>query len=177
MEVVDQFASPFPTAESVDVSDPWHTPAVQEDSTAPTVFGNPFTTSSPAFGADVTGENMAQARRAADGIAASLQELSRALEAGDAERKQMQEERAQLLDRMHTLEEHAAAKEQIKDVLLNGAGAALSREDLQAMQSMTDSLTQDPDRLTVLFNVVQQAPKLATVVNVFTQLRAMAEEL
>ena len=35
--------------------------------------------------------------------------------------------------------------------------------------------TQDPDRLTLLFSVVQQAPKLAVAINVYNQLRQLAE--
>lgn len=121
-------------------------------------------------------DSIARAQSMAQQLDATLRELQSTLDSSATEQSSLLSERAQLQDQIHALEEEAAKKERFKSMMLSGSGASLSNDDLAALQSMTDALTQDPDRLTLLFNVVQQAPKLATAVNVFTQLRRMAEE-
>jgi hypothetical protein len=125
---------------------------------------------------DGDGGSVAEAKNLAARLADTLGDLHRTLDQSTEERNGFLRERAEMQARIHSLEAEAARKEEFKALLQTGMGATLSAEDLATLQSMTDALTQDPDRLTLLFNVVQQAPKLATAVTVFTQLRRLAEQ-
>jgi len=128
------------------------------------------------FALDGTDPGLADARSVAQRLAGSLRDLEEALDAGEAERAAFVDDRRALCERVHYLEGEAERKEAFKAALISGAGAALTVDDLNALQSMTDALTADPDRLTLLFSVVQQASKLAAIVNVYSSLRQMAEE-
>jgi hypothetical protein len=122
-----------------------------------------------------SGGAVAQAKGHADKLGDTLTDLLRTLEDTARERDSFLRERSEMQDRIRALEAEAARKEEFKSLLQTGTGATLSVEDLQNLQGMTDALTQDPDRLTLLFSVVQQAPKLAAAVNVYNQLRQLAE--
>ena len=122
------------------------------------------------------GGAVAQAKDFAEKLAATLGELQHTLDQTTDERYNFLRDQAETQERVRGLEAEAARKEEFKALLQTGSGATLSTEDLETLQSMTDALTQDPDRLTLLFNVVQQAPKLATAINVYTQLRRLADQ-
>lgn len=128
----------------------------------------------PAFQGD--GGAVAQAKGLAEKLSGTLRELQQTLEQTTEERTGFLRERAEMQERIRALEAEAARKEEFKALLQTGMGSTLSTEDLQSLQSMTDALTQDPDRLTLLFNVVQQAPKLATAITVYGQLRRLADQ-
>lgn len=128
------------------------------------------------FSAEFDARGVDRAKELAHQLSDSLSQLQQTLDVTEDERDRYLTERGQMLERIHWLEGEAARKEQFKESLLAGLGATISSEDLESLQGMTDALTADPDRLTVLFNVVQQASKLGTVVTVFNQLRHLAEE-
>jgi hypothetical protein len=180
MEVVDPFAPAYrpDDAGHVDLPEQWVTPF---PASTPEAESEPEPQKERAFGAvsfgeDVEGNGIERAKDLATQLSTTLTDLQHSLETSERERQDMLDERTRMQDRIRKLEAEAAAKERFKDALMNGPSSNVTYDDLQAMQSMTDALTQDPDRLTVLFNVVQQASKLATMVSVYTQLRRMAEE-
>jgi hypothetical protein len=140
---------------------------------APAAVPTPF--SDPA--APVIGDNgLARAQELTRHLSQAVAEVSDALEGAEAERQTLKVDNGRMQKRVNELEEEVARKDRFKSLILDGPGASLTPADLEALQAMTDSLTQDPDRLTVLFGVVQHAPKLATAISVYTQLRRMAEE-
>lgn len=192
MEVIDPFV-PFQSNDGVYVELPeewtsqFATMAVElpkeedpQKDVTPTAASEPEKqsfASSPSFGAAVHTDNIGRSQELARTLAGALRDLDNSLSASEKERAEMTANRAKLQDRLRSLELEVAHKERFKEILLHGASSEVSYEDLQGMQSMTDALVQDPDRLTVLFNVVQQAGKLATMVTVYTELRHLAEEV
>lgn len=158
MEVVDPFAPTCQTDDQfhVEIPEHWGTPFSTSAAPTPAVVEQAVAVASAApFGAEMSGRPIDRSVEPAAGVPGALPELSSTLNETELEAK-------------HT--------EGFKSLLLAGAGGEISFEDLKSLQAMTDSLVQYPDRLTVLFNVVQQASKLATVVAVYNQLRKYAEE-
>lgn len=196
MEATDPFIPAFPTDDSlrVELPEQWMSPfsptAVNaHDEVAPQPADQqiaavessvPFGASEPEMPAagpgEDAGEGVGRARALAQQLGGALHELRQALDATAAERERLVDERARLQERIRSLEREAEHKRRFQEALTMGTGASITGEDLQALQTMTDALNQDPDRLTVLFNVVQQASKLAAIVSLFGQLRRMAEE-
>jgi hypothetical protein len=182
VELPEQWMSPFPTM-SVDAheetaansAEPQAAPAVTGETSVP--FGASEPETPAATNGRSAGESVDRARDLAKHLAGALQELQQSLDATASERERFLDERAQLQERIRSLEREADHKRRFQETLTSGTGASITSEDLQALQTMTDALNQDPDRLTVLFNVVQQASKLAAVVTLFGQLRRMAEEV
>ena len=117
-----------------------------------------------------------QARQLAGDLATALHELSQKLDESDAERTRTLSDSAELQRQIASLEEHKAAKEKMVESVLHGPGGALSSDELQTIQAMMDALKQDPDRLTVLFTVVQHAGELATIISDYTELRRLADQ-
>jgi hypothetical protein len=195
MEVVDPFVPSYQPDNNGfgDIPQEWSTPFAPADASEPATEGGSADEPAEASVAvetvptpvpapvtvrpvDDDGGSVAQAKDLAEKVAATLSELQSTLHASANERNAFLQERAEAQERIGALEAEAARKEEFKALLQSGAGATLTSEDLETLQSMTDALTQDPDRLTLLFNVVQQAPKLATAINVYTQLRRLADQ-
>jgi len=114
-------------------------------------------------------------REYAQQLAATLTELGRSLDDTEAERARAAEERDRLQARIQELQTHQATLEKVQDTMKRGSAGSVTSEDLDTFRGMMDALSQDPDRLTVLFTVVQQASKLAAVVNDYVALRRMVE--
>lgn len=114
-------------------------------------------------------------RRAVEELAEVVQRVTKSVDESEAERARQAEESASLQRQVGDLETHRAQAEKMLDVILRGAAGAVSHDDLDTIQNMMDALKQDPDRLTVLFTVVQHAGQLANVVTDYAQLRKLAE--
>src|SRR5579872_1650305 len=116
----------------------------------------------------------ARARECAQQMAATIVELGHTLDEYEAERAQSAQERESLQERIRELRQHQITKDRFVDTVRRGSAGSVSDEDLETIRGMMEALSQDPDRLTVLFTVVQQASKLAAVVNDYVDLRHMA---
>jgi hypothetical protein len=117
-----------------------------------------------------------RARQYAHQLAATLSDLDRSLDETEVERAQFVQERDSLQEQINGLQQDRATKDHFVETLRQGSAGSMSDEDLEAIRGMMDALTQDPDRLTVLFTVVQQASKLAAVVTDYASLRRMVEQ-
>lgn len=193
MEGIDQYSAsnPFTVEEYGSEAPPvWDSSAVTSEDATTTVDYTSNGVADYAVVEGITGEGengytatpvvsdgpLDRARLLAGDLANTLRELSEKLDETGAERARVLNESAELQRQIALLEEHKAAKETMVNSVLNGPGGDLSSEDLRTIQAMMDALTQDPDRLTVLFTVVQHAGELATIISDYTQLRRLAEE-
>lgn len=156
MEVADTF-SPSLGGERPDAYDQWRA--------LPPVEANGHTQ-----------DGVDQARSLVARLSETTTELAQALSAVDAERDALRREHQTLHQRTRELEAAAAGRDAFRQALVHGAGAALGRDELDALRGVTEALTADPDRLTTLFAVVQQAQAIATVVRIYDELRTMATE-
>lgn len=166
MEVADPFVPAADGAESTGSHERWNTSygdVVADE--------GPY---SPPNGA--AKDAIGRAKELAGQLSSTVTELTQSLAESESERTAAQRERTDLQEKIRGLEQVAASKKQLRDALLEGDGAVVSSDDVTALKSLTEALTQDPDRLTTVFNVVQQASKIAAVVSVYAQMRAIVEE-
>lgn len=124
---------------------------------------------------EATAETESGWRALAGNVNEAVTALVESFQDVEANRDWLAQERAQLQVRVHELEEEVEHKERFRRAIVD-RGESLTTDDLKALQTMTESLNEDPDRLTVLFNVVQHAPQLATAIGIYIDLRQMAEE-
>ena len=182
MDVLDQFTSYAAEGETATVNgNEWASeyPVSTEQFPVTEATNSGTSTSSASngdFGATYGSDPSGRARQFTQQLAATLGELTRCLDDGEAERQQMVAERQQMETFIAELQEHRAAKDRFTETLKDGGAGSISNDDLTTIQGMMETLTQDPDRLTVLFTVVQQASKLAAIVGDYSQLRQMAYE-
>ncbi len=180
MEVSDPFTPAYQSDNGihVDLPEHWMTPFPSEEQGTPepaTSFGSVEPLPAPAVTEAPSRGDLNRARQIAERLTDDLKELQGSLDASEAERESWSADRDRMKEQIRHLEGEADEKRKFTEALTSGAGGSLSADDLTALQGLTDALTQDPDRLTVLFNVVQQASKLATVVAVYSEVRRLAE--
>ncbi|HLJ69175.1 MAG TPA: hypothetical protein VKX16_17615 [Chloroflexota bacterium] len=137
---------------------------------------SPFDNPTPSFGAAPQGDSIARARQLSQQLATTLTELSVSLDGSESERQSMLAERSQMEEFIAELQTHRAEKDRFTEAVKNGQAGVISDDDLTTIQGMMETLTQDPDRLTVLFTVVQQAGKLSAIVRDYTDLRHIVAE-
>jgi hypothetical protein len=118
-----------------------------------------------------------RARSIAQELVGSLTRLTTALDDTAAERDRLVQQSAELQEKIRSLEGVRDSRDKLIATLRQGPGGSLTDEDLQSIQAMMDALKQDPDRLTVLFTVVQNAANLASLINDYTQVRRLADSL
>jgi chromosome segregation ATPase len=167
MEVADPFVPPVEGAGSTETHEAW----------SPTFGGyevaaDDASSSSPN---GATADAIDRAKQLAGRLSSTVAELTQTLAESETERSAAQRDRTGLQDKIQGLEREAAKAQRLHDSLLEG-GAAVSSDDVRALKTLTEALTQDPDRLTTVFNVVQQASKIAAVVGVYAEMRAIVEE-
>jgi hypothetical protein len=122
-------------------------------------------------------DSIQRARQLAQDLAGSLQRLSTTLDDTESERDHLLGQCADLQQQVKVGEEVLAGRDRLLGVLRHGKSGSLTDEDVQAIQTMMDALKQDPDRLTVLFTVVQHAAQLADVISDYSELRRQAQSL